>query len=51
LSFATLITLVLVPVVASWFDDMGKKSRMRKQKRKEKKAEKKAKKIAPALES
>ncbi|MED4750341.1 efflux RND transporter permease subunit [Brevibacillus choshinensis] len=50
LSFATLITLVLVPVVTSWFDDMGKKRRDRKAKRKAKKEAKKNAKNAPALE-
>lgn len=44
LSFSTLITLVLVPVVASWFHDIGKK-------RKEKRLKKKQKKIVPAIES
>lgn len=44
LSFATLITLVLVPVVASWFDDLGKKFRSKRNKKKEKK-------MAPALEA
>jgi HAE1 family hydrophobic/amphiphilic exporter-1 len=50
LSFATLITLVLVPVVASWFDDMGKKRREKRAKRKAKKEAKKNAKNAPALE-
>jgi len=34
LSFSTLITLVLVPVVYTWFDDLGRKFRHRKDKRK-----------------
>ncbi|KZE44508.1 multidrug ABC transporter [Brevibacillus parabrevis] len=50
LSFATLITLVLVPVVTAWFDDMGKKRRERREKRKAKKLLKQ-KKTVPALES
>jgi HAE1 family hydrophobic/amphiphilic exporter-1 len=51
LSFATLITLVLVPVVTSWFDDMGKKRRERRAKRKAKReAKKNAKKNTPVLE-
>ncbi len=44
LSLSTLVTLVLVPVVYSWFDDMGRK-------RREKRARKKQKKTVPALES
>ncbi|CFJ47997.1 Uncharacterised protein [Mycobacterium tuberculosis] len=44
LSFSTMITLVLVPVVASWFHDIGRK-------RKEKRLKKKQKKIVPAIES
>jgi len=50
LSFATLITLVLVPVVTSWFDDMGKKRREKRALRKAKKEVKKKAKNAPALE-
>jgi hydrophobic/amphiphilic exporter-1 (mainly G- bacteria), HAE1 family len=38
LSFSTLITLVLIPVVYTWFDDLGQKWRNRKEKRKQKKA-------------
>ncbi|OUQ86619.1 multidrug ABC transporter [Brevibacillus brevis] len=51
LGFSTLITLVLVPVVASWFDDAGKKRRLKRQLKLEKKLAKKQKKINPALES
>ncbi|RNB84604.1 efflux RND transporter permease subunit [Brevibacillus fluminis] len=40
LSFATLITLILVPVVFSWFDDRGKKRREKKEKRRLKKLQK-----------
>lgn len=47
LGFSTLITLVLVPVVASWFNDVGNKRREKRRL----KLEKKQKKIAPALES
>ncbi|MFY0542663.1 efflux RND transporter permease subunit [Brevibacillus sp. H7] len=32
LSFSTLITLVLIPVVYTWFDDLGRKFRNRRQK-------------------
>ncbi|NGQ96806.1 efflux RND transporter permease subunit [Brevibacillus sp. SYP-B805] len=34
LSFSTMITLVLIPVVYSWFDDIGAKWRKRKEQRK-----------------
>ena len=34
LSFSTLITLILIPVVYSWFDDLGIKWRNRKRKKK-----------------
>ncbi|MGE5704967.1 MAG: efflux RND transporter permease subunit, partial [Clostridia bacterium] len=37
LSFSTLITLILIPVAYSWFDDLGNKFRNRKAKRKAKK--------------
>ncbi|WP_139488262.1 efflux RND transporter permease subunit [Brevibacillus dissolubilis] len=43
LSFSTLITLILVPVVHSWFDDLGKKFRGRRKK--------KQKPVAPAVEA
>lgn len=36
LSFATLITLVLVPVVTSWFNDVGNKFRSKRKKKKQK---------------
>jgi HAE1 family hydrophobic/amphiphilic exporter-1 len=36
LSFSTLITLVLIPVVYTWFDDLGRKFRNRREKRKQK---------------
>ncbi|RKD25128.1 multidrug ABC transporter [Ammoniphilus oxalaticus] len=36
LSFSTLITLVLIPVVYAWFDDIGIKRRNRKNRRKNK---------------
>jgi len=36
LSFSTLITLILVPVVYSWFDDLGLKIRQRRSRRKSK---------------
>lgn len=48
LSFSTLITLVLVPVVTTVFDDLGRKMRNRRSKRK---AKKQAKKGIPAIES
>ncbi|USG63338.1 efflux RND transporter permease subunit [Brevibacillus ruminantium] len=48
LSFSTLITLVLVPVVTTIFDDFGRKLRNRRNKRKEKKNSKKS---IPAIES
>ncbi|RNB88312.1 efflux RND transporter permease subunit [Brevibacillus nitrificans] len=50
LSFSTLITLVLVPVVTSWFDDRGKKRREKRALKKAKKEAKKNAKNAPALE-
>ncbi len=34
LSFSTLITLVLIPVVYTWFDDLGRKLKNRKRKQK-----------------
>ncbi|MET3287854.1 UNVERIFIED_CONTAM: HAE1 family hydrophobic/amphiphilic exporter-1 [Brevibacillus sp. OAP136] len=37
LSFSTLITLILIPVVYTWFDDLGNKFRNRRNKRKAKK--------------
>lgn len=42
LSFSTLITLILIPVVYCWFDDIGAKIKRRK-------AEKRAKKAAKAI--
>ncbi|WNC12320.1 efflux RND transporter permease subunit [Brevibacillus brevis] len=50
LSFATLITLVLVPVVTTSFDERGKKRREKRALRKAKKEAKKNAKKAPALE-
>ena len=44
LSFSTLITLILIPVVYCWFDDIGAK-------RKRRKAEKRAKKIKAVTQS
>jgi HAE1 family hydrophobic/amphiphilic exporter-1 len=35
LSFSTLITLILIPVVYTWFDDLGRKWKNRKRKRKQ----------------
>ncbi|WP_421617737.1 efflux RND transporter permease subunit [Brevibacillus sp. TJ4] len=57
LSFSTLITLVLVPVVTSWFDHLGtkfrnkrEKKRLKKQMKKEMKQQKKQNSV-PAIES
>ncbi|RNB74082.1 efflux RND transporter permease subunit [Brevibacillus panacihumi] len=51
LSFSTLITLVLVPVVASWFHDMGRKRKEKRLRKQQKKLQKKQQKTVPALES
>lgn len=51
LSLSTLVTLVLVPVVYSWFDDLGTKRRMKREKKKQAKLLKQQQKNVPALES
>jgi len=51
LSFSTLVTLVLVPVVYSWFDDLGIKRRLKREKKREKKLLKQQQKQVPTLES
>ncbi|MGD8192327.1 efflux RND transporter permease subunit [Brevibacillus ginsengisoli] len=51
LSLSTLVTLILVPIVYSWFNDLGIKRRAKKEKRREKKMLKKQQKNMPTLES
>jgi HAE1 family hydrophobic/amphiphilic exporter-1 len=48
LSFSTLITLVLVPVVTTLFDDFGKKLRDRRNRKREKRKQKQS---VPVIES
>lgn len=50
LSLSTLVTLVLVPVVYSWFDDLGTKRRLKREQKKQAKLLKQQKNV-PALES
>lgn len=52
LSLSTLVTLVLVPTVYSWFDDLGAKRRMKRDQKREKKLLKKQQKHnVPVIES
>lgn len=51
LSLSTLVTLILVPVVYSWFNDLGIKRRAKKEKKRQKKMLKQQQKNVPTLES